>query len=104
MPSPIKRPRHFKDVKEQRLWWKVIPARMPRRRTPASRIRTSTRPQRNSVRNSVMKLSTIIAGSAASLLLHGFAFAQQQSDQQGQGQQLSNREVRQFMSGIERDV
>jgi hypothetical protein len=51
-----------------------------------------------------MKLSTIIAGSAASLLLHGFAFAQQQSDQQGQAQQLSNREVRQFMSGIERDV
>ena len=51
-----------------------------------------------------MKLSTIIAGSAAALLLHGFAFAQQQSDQQGQGQQLSNREVRQFMSGIERDV
>lgn len=48
-----------------------------------------------------MKLSTIVAGSAASvLLLHGFAFAQQQ----GQGQQLSNREVRQFVSGIERDV
>lgn len=48
-----------------------------------------------------MKLSTIVAGSAASvLLLSGFAFAQQQ----GQGQQLSNREVRQFVSGIERDV
>jgi hypothetical protein len=48
-----------------------------------------------------MKLSTIVAGSAASvLLLSGSAFAQQQS----QGQQLSNREVRQFVSGIERDV
>jgi hypothetical protein len=51
-----------------------------------------------------MKFSTIIAGSVASLLLHGLAFAQQQSDQQGQGQQLSSREVRQFMSAIERDV
>jgi hypothetical protein len=54
-----------------------------------------------------MKLSTIVAGSAASvLLMSGYAFAQQQPQQyqQGQGQQLSNREVRQFMSGIERDV
>jgi hypothetical protein len=52
-----------------------------------------------------MKLSTIVAGSAASvLLLHGFSFAQQQSYQQGQGQQLGNREVRQFVSQIERDV
>jgi hypothetical protein len=57
----------------------------------------------------MIKLSTIVAGSAASILaLHGFAIAQsqqyQQQYQQGQGQQLSNREVRQFMSGIERDV
>jgi len=61
--------------------------------------------QLNPKGTSVMKLSTIVAGSAASvLLLHGLAFAQQQSDQQGQGQQLSNREVKQFMSGVERDV
>jgi len=53
-----------------------------------------------------MKLSTIVAGSAASvLLMSGYAFAQQQSQQyQQQGQQLSNREVRQFMGGIEHDV
>jgi hypothetical protein len=53
-----------------------------------------------------MKLSTIVAGSAASvlLLLSGLAFAQQQQYQQGQGQPISNREVRQFVSGIERDV
>jgi hypothetical protein len=57
-----------------------------------------------------MKLSTIVAGSAASvLLLNGVAFAQQQQPQypqqyqQGQGQ-LSNREVRQYVSGIEREV
>jgi hypothetical protein len=50
-----------------------------------------------------MKLSTIVAGSAASvLLMSGYAFAQQQ--QYLQGQQLGNREVRQFFSGIERDV
>lgn len=50
-----------------------------------------------------MKLSTIVAGSAASvLLLGGAAFAQQQQYQQGQP--LSNREVRQYVSGIERDV
>jgi hypothetical protein len=62
-----------------------------------------------------MKLSTIVAGSAASvLLMSGYAFAQQQQSQQqqyqqgqsqqGQGQQLGNREIRQFFSGIERDV
>jgi hypothetical protein len=58
-----------------------------------------------------MKLSTIVAGSAASvLLLNGLAFSQQQPPQyqqqvqQGQGQPISNREVRQFVSGIERDV
>jgi hypothetical protein len=56
-----------------------------------------------------MKLSTIVAGPAASVLLmmSGYAFAQQPSQpyqpQYPQGQ-LSNREVRQFMSGIERDV
>src|SRR5947209_1506248 len=62
-------------------------------------------------RNNVMKLSTIVAGSAASvLLLNGPAFSQQQPPQpqqqfqQGQGQPISNREVRQFVSGIERDV
>jgi len=58
-------------------------------------------------------LSTIVAGSAASVLtLYGLAFAQQQSQQQyqqqqypqDQTQQLSNREVRQFVSGIERDI
>jgi hypothetical protein len=54
-------------------------------------------------------ISAIAAGSAASvLLLNGFAFAQQQTQQYQQqfqqGQQLSNREVRQFVSGIERDV
>lgn len=48
-------------------------------------------------------LSTIVAGSAASvLLLNGFAFAQQQS--QNQPQQLTNREVRQFVSQTERDI
>lgn len=53
----------------------------------------------------MMKLSTIVAGSAASvLLMSGYALAQQQQYQQGQGQQLGNREVRQFFSGIERDV
>jgi hypothetical protein len=56
-----------------------------------------------------MKLSTIVAGLAASvLLLNGFAFAQQQQyqqqSQQGQSQPLGNREVRQYVSGIERDV
>lgn len=57
-----------------------------------------------------MKLSTIVAGSAASvLLLNGLAFSQQQPSQyqqfqQGQGQPISSREVRQFVSGIERDV
>jgi hypothetical protein len=54
-----------------------------------------------------MHLSTIVAGSAASvLLLNGFAFAQQYLPQfqQGQGPQLGNREVRQYISGIERDV
>jgi hypothetical protein len=48
-----------------------------------------------------MKLSTIVAGSAASVVvLNGISFAQQYQ----QGQQLSGREVRQFVSGIERDV
>jgi hypothetical protein len=56
-----------------------------------------------------MKLSTIVAGSATSvLLMSGYASAQQPSQpyqqQYQQGQQLSNREVRQFISGIERDV
>lgn len=53
-----------------------------------------------------MSLQTIVAGSAASvLLLTGSVFAQQQQYQPGQsGQQLSNREVRQFVNGIERDV
>jgi hypothetical protein len=55
-----------------------------------------------------MNVKTIVAGSAASvlLLLTGSAFAQQEQQyQQGQGgQQLSNREVRQFVNGIERDV
>jgi hypothetical protein len=67
--------------------------------------------------NNTMKLSTIAAGSAASvLLMSGYAFTQQQQPQphqqqqyqqqyqQGQGPQLGNREVRQFFSGIERDV
>jgi len=57
-------------------------------------------------------LSTIVAGSAASvLMLNGFAFAQQQSQQQqqqqyqqGQTQQLTNGEVRQFVSEIEREI
>src|SRR6266852_5784587 len=55
-------------------------------------------------------LSTIVAGSAASVLaLSGFAFAQQQSQQQqhyqqGQPQQLTSREVRQFVSQIEREI
>src|SRR5260370_31975625 len=55
-------------------------------------------------------LSTIVAGSGASvLMLNGFAFAQQQSQQQqqyqqSQTQQLTNREVRQFVSQIERDI
>jgi hypothetical protein len=55
-------------------------------------------------------LSTIVAGSAASvLMLNGFAFAQQQSQQQqqyqqGQTQQLTSREVRQFVSQIEREI
>ena len=50
-------------------------------------------------------LSTIVAGSTASvLMLTGFALAQQQMSQQGQTQQLTNREVRQFVSQIERDV
>jgi hypothetical protein len=60
----------------------------------------------------MMKLSTIVAGTAASvLLLNGFGVAQQvpqyqqgQQYQQGPGQQLSGREVRQYMSGIEREV
>ena len=55
----------------------------------------------------MMNVKTIVAGSAASvLLLTGSAFAQQEQQyQQGQGvQQLSNREVRQFVNGIERDV
>jgi hypothetical protein len=56
-------------------------------------------------------LSTIVAGSAASvLMLSGFAFSQQQPQQQqqqyqqGQAAQLTNREVRQFMSQIEREI
>jgi hypothetical protein len=55
-----------------------------------------------------MKVSTIVAGSAASvLLLCGLAFAQQPQQpqyQQSQGQPITAREVRQFASGIERDV
>jgi hypothetical protein len=52
-----------------------------------------------------MKLSTIVAGSAASvLLLSGLAYAQQQQYQPSQGQPITSREVRQFASGIERDV
>jgi hypothetical protein len=56
-----------------------------------------------------MKLPTIVAGSASFLLLGGTVFAQQQSPQQQypqfqQGQPLTNREVRQFVTGIERDV
>jgi hypothetical protein len=57
--------------------------------------------------NNDMKLSTIVAGSAASvLLLNGPAFSQQQPQQyqQGQGQLLGRSEVRQFISQIERDV
>ncbi|HLK79894.1 MAG TPA: hypothetical protein VKT99_00110 [Xanthobacteraceae bacterium] len=55
-------------------------------------------------------LPTIVLGSAAAvLMLNGPAFAQQQSSQQQQYQQdqapqLSNREVRQFMGMIERDI
>jgi hypothetical protein len=50
-----------------------------------------------------MKLSTIVAGSATSvLLLSGLALAQQY--QQGQGQPLGRSEVRQFVSQIEHDV
>src|SRR5262249_54102631 len=57
-------------------------------------------------------LSTIVAASAASvLMLNGFALGQQQSQQQqqqqyqqGQPQQLTNREVRQFVSEIEREI
>jgi hypothetical protein len=55
-------------------------------------------------------LSTIAAGSAASILvLNGFALAQQQSQQQqqyqqSQTQQLTSREVRQFVSQMERDI
>jgi hypothetical protein len=55
----------------------------------------------------MMNVKTIVAGSAASvLLLIGSASAQQEQQyQQGQGaQQLSNREIRQFVNGIERDV
>jgi uncharacterized protein YdeI (BOF family) len=55
-------------------------------------------------------LPAAIMGSVASvLLLNGFAFGQQQSQQQqqyqqGPTQQLTVREARQFMSGIERDI
>jgi hypothetical protein len=55
-------------------------------------------------------LPTVIMGSAASvLMLNGFALGQQQSQQQqqyqqGPTQQLTVREARQFMSGIERDI
>src|SRR5258707_5548479 len=55
-------------------------------------------------------LPTVIMGSAASvLMLNGFAFGQQQPQpqqqyQQGPTQQLTVREVRQFMGGIERDI
>jgi hypothetical protein len=55
-------------------------------------------------------ISTVIVGSAASvLMLNEFAFAQQQSQQQqqyqqGPTQQLTAREARQFISGIERDI
>jgi hypothetical protein len=56
-------------------------------------------------------LSTIVAGSAASILmLNGAALAQQPSQQQQQyqqsqqTQQLTNREVRQFVSKVERDI
>jgi hypothetical protein len=61
-------------------------------------------------------LPTIVVGSAATaLMLSGFAFAQQQPQQQqyqpdeaqhqqGQSQQLGDREVRQFMGMIEQDI
>jgi hypothetical protein len=55
-------------------------------------------------------LPTILVGSAATvLMLNGLAFAQQQPDQQkqhqqDQGQQLSNKEVRQYLSTVERDI
>ena len=54
-------------------------------------------------------LSTIVAGSAASvLMLNGLAFAQQQPQQQqyqqGQTPQLTGREVRQFVGQIEREI
>jgi hypothetical protein len=55
-------------------------------------------------------LPTILVGSAATvLMLNGLAFAQPQSPKQQQYQQdeapqLSNREVRQFMGTIERDI
>ncbi len=56
-------------------------------------------------------LPIIVAGSAGTvLMLSGLAFAQQpsqqqqQQPQQSQTQQLSNRDVRQFMSQIERDI
>ena len=55
-------------------------------------------------------LTTVVLGSTASvLILNGFAFAQQQSQQQqqyqqGPTQQLTVREARQFISGIERDI
>jgi len=56
-------------------------------------------------------LSTIVAGSAASvLMMSGFALSQQQPQQpqpqyqQGQAQQLTSREVRQFVGQIEREI
>jgi hypothetical protein len=49
-----------------------------------------------------------VASAAAVLMLNGIAFAQQQPQQQqyqqDQAPQLSSREVRQFMSMIERDI
>jgi hypothetical protein len=55
-------------------------------------------------------LPTIVAGSALSvIMLNGPAFAQQQSPQQqaypqGQSQQLTSRDVRQFVSQTEREI
>lgn len=50
-----------------------------------------------------MNFQTIVAASAACVVLTGSAFAQQYQRDQG-GRQLGDREVRQFVSGLERDV
>jgi hypothetical protein len=53
--------------------------------------------------------TTVVASAATVLTVNGLAFAQQQSPQQQQYQQdqapqLTNREVRQYMSQLERDI